>query len=91
MTFVEPLAVYFTDFAEDVTWSVGSATVQAIFDNEYQTALGVVSRTPGVKVQDSQIPGVANAQTLTIRGQLYKIVGVEPDGRGVTRLQLEKQ
>lgn len=33
--FTEPLPAFFTDFAQDATWSVGPATVQVIFDNAH--------------------------------------------------------
>lgn len=89
--FTEDLSPFFStaDFASTALWSVGPAAVEVIFDNEYFETLSTAGRQPVAWVRDAQLPTVATGQTLTINGTAYTIVGIEPDGTGVTMLRLQ--
>lgn len=79
-----------TGFAVAATYN-GSTTVYGIFDNEYAEASNVQGSNPTFTIKTSAIASPAHGDTLVISGTTYKIRGVEPDGTGVTRLQLERQ
>lgn len=79
-----------TGFAVSATYN-GSTTVTGIFDNGYAEAGGVQGSNPTFTLKTSAIASPAHGDTLVISGTTYKIRGVEPDGTGVTVLQLERQ
>lgn len=94
MAFTEDLSVFFRteDFGTAAVYSGSGATINGILDAEYEEPMGRVQASKPVFVcRTSDVPSAAHAQTLTIGAQVYKIVGVEPDGTGITLLKLEKQ
>jgi hypothetical protein len=90
--FTEDLTRFFqtSEFATAATWSVGPATVNGIFDQEYLQTLGVDSANPVFLCRAADMPTAARGQTLTINAVVYSIVGVHPDGTGVVTLELRK-
>jgi len=89
MAFSENLSVFFTDFAETVT--VSGSSFLAIFDNAYVDALGVAGTRPALTCKTSDVSGVVFDAAATVRTISYKVVGIEPDGTGITVLLLERQ
>ena len=92
MPFTEDLTPFFqtSDFGTAATWSVGPATVNGIFDQEYLQTLGVDSANPVFVCRAADVSGVAKGQTLTVNSVGYSIVGIHPDGTGVVALELRK-
>lgn len=85
---IEPLAVFFSDFAVPAMRASGGS-VAVIFDKPYQTALGFAeSNNPTATAKDGDI---VRDEILTISGTRYKAARPEPDGTGVTVWQLERQ
>jgi hypothetical protein len=80
------------EFAVDVTY-LGD-TIQGIFDDEFSSAvqgeMGVESTVPQVLVRTSDVPNVAHSQEMTINSTVYKVIGIQPDGTGMTLLLLSK-
>lgn len=84
-------------FAVTATWK-GSTAVDVIMDEEYfedrtGSGAGVAGTQPVALCPLARVPGVAVGDTLQVPsgGQLYHVVGIEPDGVGLVRLVLEKQ
>ena len=80
------------EFAVEITFDGG--TVLGIFDNEFAVAvegeIGIESATPQVLVKDSDIAGATHGQTMTIDSVVYKIIGIHPDGTGLTLILLSE-
>ncbi len=97
MTFKEDLLtdlddVFFNndDFSVDVTYKL--ATIQGIFDNEFfesvDDSVGVETTAPKVIVKSSDVVGAVHGETMTINTIDYKIIGIQPDGTGITEILL---
>lgn len=90
--FAEDLTLFFADYGEMVT--LGATPVKAIFDNGHQEVglLGVdfESRNPTLQVKDADLPADAHDLPVRVRGVDYEVVGVEPDGTGLSVLQLRR-
>lgn len=102
MSFVEDLTMFFTDFGVYATPSVG-APFMVIFDRAHIEALGGdISGTQPIALAASADVSALIAQTSTIviagadhhpprAGDVtYLIVDVQPDGTGMTTLQLRE-
>jgi len=96
MAFTEDLDEFLStsDFAVSALLN-GVTTVNVIFDKEYFEGgagfAGVQSNQPKALGKTSDFSSVVHGHTLVISGTTYNVVGVEPDGTGMTTLRLEKQ
>jgi len=94
MPFTEDLTAFFStdDFGTSAVYSGTGSTINGIFDAAYAEALdGMVQGSqPAFVTRTADVPSATHGQTITISGTAYKIVGVEPDGTGLTLLRLEK-
>jgi hypothetical protein len=82
------------EFAVSVTYSGG--TIRGIFDNETVPvdAGGFVSvhqEQPRLTCRTTDVPSIAEDQTMVISGLTYRVRAWIHDGTGVTVVQLEKQ
>lgn len=82
------------EFAVSVTYS--GATIRGIFDNETVPvdAGGFVSvhqEQPRLTCRTTDVPSIAEDQTMVISGVTYRVRAWIHDGTGVTSVQLEKQ
>jgi hypothetical protein len=89
--FVEDLSTFFdttTGFAVSAT--VLGQTVPVIFDKAYFGAMGglVESTGPQCLAQTSTVASVVQGTAIVINATTYTVTGVEPDGTGITVLQL---
>lgn len=100
MPFTEDLTEFFdtSDHATAVTYtpSGGSATeINGIFDNNFMEIeddiAGVESSIPMLTCRTSDVSSAAHGDTIINGAITYNIVGVHPDGTGVTILMLEAQ
>ncbi len=71
---------------------IDAAMVPVVFDRLYLEALDgdAAGYAPVVLGKDADLVGVAYGTGLTVRGEAYTVTSVEPDGTGLTRLQLRK-
>ncbi len=98
MTFKDDLTndldIFFNDdeFAIEIIFK--TATIEGIFDNEFaQTAegdIGVETTVPQVLVRSSDVSGDDHGETMTIDSVVYKIIGIQPDGTGMTLILLSE-
>ena len=89
--FVEDLSVFFdtaSGFAQSAT--VDGDTFPVIFDNGYQSALGGMMESTGpiCQAKTADVASVVQGATISIGGTDYVVTGVQPDGTGLTTLQL---
>jgi len=90
------------DFGQVVTFSPGdtfpnrndsTSDITAIFDNGYfAVALGQTeadNKTPTLLARSADVADAAHKSMIEVGAAVYKVVGVEPDGTGLTVLNLE--
>ena len=79
------------DFGVESTF--GGNTIKGIFENGYTEIeganIGLESLAPSYTCRTSDVSSAKHGDTLTIDGVAYSIVGVQPDGQGITMLTLE--
>lgn len=85
---IEPFDAYMQDFAVPVT--VGGVAVRAIFDAAYADPLGMAGNQPVLTVATDDLPAVAVGQAVTVNALAYTVTGIEPDGTGITTVQLRR-
>lgn len=97
MPFTEDLSEFLDTvygFATTATYN-GITPVDGIFDAEYFQPdagfAGIQSSQPVFLCRTVDVSSATHGQTLVVASINYKIVGVEPDGTGMTLLKLEKQ
>lgn len=80
------------EFGSSATYTHGGtpATVKGIFDNEYVSIQGVESLAPVFRTATASVPSAEHGDTLVIDGTTYYIIGIQPDGTGVTLLILSR-
>ncbi|WP_299393276.1 head-tail joining protein [Pelagibius sp.] len=85
-------------FGVAATWSPagggGPITVNGIFDNEFASGLqeddvAVETSQPRFTCASEDVPNIAQGDSLTVNATIYAVVGVQPDGTGITELLLE--
>lgn len=96
----DPLSVFTKDFAEDgdvvFEWTDNSGprsiACKGIFDNGFvdaqigETALDTT--IPRLTCIHSEVKDVPREATVEVRGKLYSVVQVQPDGTGFATVQL---
>lgn len=93
MAFTEDLTQFFDPDEFGVSATIGAATVSGIFDNQFLGAPGeaaVASATPTFTCRTADVSSVTSGTTLVISSITYTVVGVHPDGTGVTVLVLRR-
>lgn len=83
------------DFGTVVT-KADSSTFTAIFDAEFlsidpNATVGYEGSDPMIMARSADVSSLVHGSALTISGASYQVVGIEPDGTGMTVLQLEEQ
>lgn len=90
--FAEDLSIFFSlDTPGSATANTGGADFVVLMDNGYQAALAgfVESTAPSCMARTSDVAALVQGSAITIATVAYKVVSVQPDGFGVTTLQLE--
>ena len=84
------LAPFFNaaDFAVQAT--VRGRTINIIFDEQYIDVEGVESSQPAATCQSADVADVEQDDALTVQGREFRIIGIQPDGTGVTVLRLQR-
>lgn len=88
MAFTEDHTAFFQEFSVPAT--LVSSTISVIFDKAYIGALmGMVESTgPCCLAMDKDIPNLKQGHSLVINAKTYVVTGIEPDGTGLSTLQL---
>lgn len=74
-----------------VTATAGSASLRGIFDNAYTGAFDVAGSSPAFMCRSEDAASLtAGASVLTISGADYLVIGIEPDGTGMSLLRLQE-
>lgn len=81
-------AAFFTDFAIDLT--VDGVAVRGVFDRPYAAAFGGMVNGSGPQVFVPSETVVARGDAVVIAGASFTVVGIEPDGTGITLLRLDE-
>ena len=79
------------DFSEQFVFSRSGLTIDAIFDNEFSIVVeDVESTAPEITAADTDIVGVVHSDTFTNveTSAVYNVIGIQPDGTGLTLLVL---
>ena len=82
------LAPFFTDFAIPAT--VRGRQIAVIFDEQYIDVLGTESGQPAATCESALVEDVEQDDELQLNGRTFRIIGVQPDGTGVTVLRLAR-
>lgn len=84
---VEDQSIYVQEFGVDATVAAGS--VRVIYDRNPETALGMVDQAgPSVSFVSADWPAVTRGAEITIDAVTFRVIGVEPDGTGMTVARL---
>jgi hypothetical protein len=98
MTFKDDLTNDLDIFLDDDEFAVdvilNSVTIQGIFDNEFITALeddiGIETTSPQAQFKTTDVSSVVHGDIMTIDSVDYNIIGIQPDGTGMTLIVLSK-
>lgn len=71
--------------------TIGSATVWAVFDEEYVEALGIAGNRPTVTCRSSDVTGVVDGTAVVVGAGRFLVRGIQPARTGLTKLILELQ
>ena len=82
-------STYFADFGVDVT--LAGASVRGIFDDAYGESFGGLVAGSGPMFRLPSSIAVTRGAALVHGATTYNVVGIEPDGTGMSVLRLEKQ
>jgi hypothetical protein len=89
----DDLPGFLTDFGETAILEGGSE-ITVIFDNEYSAATlferDVESSAPTAMGLTSDLEDVVHDSTIEIREITYRVIGIQPDGQGMTVLILAR-
>jgi hypothetical protein len=86
--FIEDTRPFFSDFAVEVT--LGGVSVRGIFDDAYGESFGGMVAGSGPMFRLPSSVTVTSGDALVHGSATYTVVGIEPDGTGLTLLRLEK-
>lgn len=91
--FAEDMAIYFdpqAGFATPVSFD-GGQPINCLYDNAYLDVQGAAATTPVLTVPTALVGAVVQGSTALVDGAtLYRVVSIEPDGTGITSIQLRK-
>lgn len=92
MFYEDDVAGFFRDFGKPATLSDG-APVTVIFDKAFfmVTPMGIdiESTKPQALIATTETVGLVHGSTIKIENIIYTVVGIEPDGTGITLLNLK--
>lgn len=76
-------------FGVEAVFAGLAAPVTVIFDRPSAEALEVSGYAPEIWAKSSDVSAVAVGAAVTVNGTAYTVATIEPDGTGVTRMELE--
>ncbi len=85
----EDLVPFFAEFGQACAIAGGSVT--GIFDAQPQQAFGLVDASgPALTIRSSDWASVTRGESVTVAAVAYTVIGIEPDGTGITILRLQR-
>ena len=87
----EDLDVFLDEDEFAVTAEIIGLDVVGIMSEEYVMVNFVESKKPVFDCKESDVYGVTHGSSVVIDSSVYQVVGIQPDGTGMTRLILELQ
>lgn len=93
MDLTADLTIFFADFGVAATYTPAggaAASITVLFDNAFVAAEGVESLGPAATCKASDVANARHGDTLVIDSTTYNIIGIHPDGAGLTLLLLSK-
>lgn len=88
--FTEDMTPFFDSangFAQPVLFG-GVTSVDCVFDNAYLEQLGAAAATPVLTAPTALVSGFGRGTLAVVAGINYTVVSNEPDGTGISSLQL---
>lgn len=74
----------------NVTATIGVASVEGLFDNEYVEFRDVAGTRPVLRAVSTEVSSVIEGTAVTVNAVSYTVAGIQPDGTGMTLLVLER-
>ena len=69
-------------------------SINLLFLNEFDAAIvfdqEIEMQAPECLAETADVPDISHGETITIAAVTYYVIGVEPEGTGVTRIKLSK-
>jgi hypothetical protein len=94
MPFTEDFNVFFNTEEFASTATIGGVDIAVIFDAQGVVGLNGFVQSVGpqirAKTADVAARGIVNGTSITINAVVYYVTAIDPDGTGVTTLQLRK-
>jgi hypothetical protein len=90
--FAEDLTAFLSDAEFSVPCTLPSgAVVQVIFDQPNSEGFGLMEASnPSALGRSEDLAAVGHGSEVSAEGVAWRVVGVQPDGTGMTRLILER-
>ena len=82
-----------TQFADDFVNARTGLTISVLFDKEFTVIIeDVEDSAPAITVADTDIVGIKHGDTLTHvdTATVYSVIGIQPDGTGMTLVVLSQ-
>lgn len=86
--FRQDLDIFFAEFGAVVVKDGTDLELCGIFDNAFLQQVGFESRDPQLLMRDTDVATWQQQQLITVNGARYRVARREPDGTGLTLLQL---
>lgn len=83
-----------SEFASAAQFShaAGAAVaISVIFDTDFLASLGIETNKPTALCKSSDVASAVHGDTMVIGSTTYKIIGIQPDGTGITIVILSKE
>lgn len=89
--FEEDLDIFFhiDEHAIQAVLPESGAVITGIFDRPFTDALDVQGFSPSITCRSADVVDLRRGRLIEIQETLYKVVAIEPDGTGISRVQLE--
>lgn len=71
-------------------YRAGGTGFAVVFENGYQDVIGMESSAPSVLALSCDVHGLAEGDPLQVDDGDWRVVGIQPDGTGMTLLVLER-
>ena len=89
--FAEDLTAFFSEAEFSVPCALpGGAVVQVIFDQPHAEASFMEASNPSALGRTADLDALGHGAEVSVGGVAWRVVGVQPDGTGLTRLILER-
>lgn len=70
--------------------TIGAGSVAGLFSNPSLEALGIAGSRPVFRALTTEVSSVVEGTAITINATAYTVAGIQPDGKGMTLLILER-